>query len=94
MAARTLAQQSIRQIGIGTRLVRNASILSGKSIDGACICHCREKHNCIMSVSIASYGLTSEQREFQSVALDFAENEMKPNMRRWDQEVVSQPLIT
>ena len=37
--------------------------------------------------NVASYGLTSEQKEFQNVALDFAETEMRPNMRQWDQEV-------
>lgn len=36
----------------------------------------------------ASYGLTDEQKEFQKVALDFAENEMKPNMRTWDEKEI------
>ena len=35
----------------------------------------------------ASYGLTDEQKAFQKVALDFAENEMKLNMRTWDEKV-------
>lgn len=35
----------------------------------------------------ASLGLTDDQREFQRVALDFAKNELAPEMQKWDQEV-------
>ena len=35
----------------------------------------------------ASLGLTDNQREFQRVALDFAKNELAPEMQKWDQEV-------
>jgi len=35
-----------------------------------------------------SAGLTDEQKEFQSLALNFANNEMFPNMHKWDQEEV------
>lgn len=35
----------------------------------------------------ASLGLTDDQREFQRVALDFAKNELAPDMQKWDQEV-------
>lgn len=35
----------------------------------------------------ASLGLTDDQREFQRVALEFAKNELAPEMQKWDQEV-------
>ena len=35
----------------------------------------------------ASLGLRDDQREFQRVALDFAKNELAPEMQKWDQEV-------
>ena len=35
----------------------------------------------------ASLGLTDDHREFQRVALDFAKNELAPEMQKWDQEV-------
>lgn len=38
-------------------------------------------------LSIASHGLTDEQKEFQKVAFDFATNEMAPHMAEWDQKV-------
>uniref|UniRef100_A0AAY4AN84 Isobutyryl-CoA dehydrogenase, mitochondrial n=1 Tax=Denticeps clupeoides TaxID=299321 RepID=A0AAY4AN84_9TELE len=36
------------------------------------------------SVVTISHGLTDEQKEFQKVALDFASNEMAPQMAEWD----------
>ena len=33
-------------------------------------------------------GLTDEQKEFQQVALNFAQNEMLPHMREWDEKVL------
>ena len=35
-----------------------------------------------------SSGLTDEQKEFQSLALNFAHNEMFPQMAKWDQESI------
>ena len=35
----------------------------------------------------ASLGLTDEQRATQELAIKFAQNEMAPNMAKWDQEV-------
>jgi len=35
-----------------------------------------------------SAGLTEDQREFQALALNFAHNEMFPNMAKWDQEAI------
>jgi alkylation response protein AidB-like acyl-CoA dehydrogenase len=35
-----------------------------------------------------SLGLTDEQKEFQKVALDFAEKEMKPHAEKWDAEKI------
>jgi isobutyryl-CoA dehydrogenase len=32
--------------------------------------------------------LTNEQKEFQKVALNFAQNEMAPNMREWDEKEI------
>lgn len=40
-----------------------------------------------MSYFSASIGLTDEQKQMQSVALDFAKQEMLPNMAKWDIEV-------
>ena len=43
---------------------------------------------CFKFVSFsASLGLTDDQREFQRVALEFAKNELAPEMQKWDQEV-------
>lgn len=42
----------------------------------------------------ASLGLTDDQREFQRVALDFAKNELAPDMQKWDQEVYGKSLHT
>ncbi len=36
---------------------------------------------------LAASGLTDDQLEFQTLAADFARNEMRPNMAKWDQEV-------
>lgn len=36
--------------------------------------------------SIGSRGLTEEQRQIRSIALEFARNELSPNMQRWDRE--------
>ena len=35
----------------------------------------------------AADGLNEEQREFQQVATAFAQNEMKPHMKKWDEKV-------
>ncbi len=35
----------------------------------------------------ASSGLTEDQAAVQKLATDFALNEMRPNMAKWDQEV-------
>ena len=35
-----------------------------------------------------SSGLTDEQKEFQRLALNFAHNEMFPQMAKWDQESI------
>jgi len=35
-----------------------------------------------------SAGLTDDQKEFQSLALNFAQNEMFPYMRKWDEEEI------
>ena len=39
-----------------------------------------------VSVS-ASLGLNDEQKHIQTMATDFAKNELFPNMSKWDQEV-------
>lgn len=39
-----------------------------------------------MSLTV-SHGLDDEQKEIQSLALDFAQREMAPNMELWDREV-------
>ena len=36
---------------------------------------------------IASHGLSEAQRELQRTAFDFAQNELRPHMREWDEEV-------
>lgn len=41
----------------------------------------------------ASLGLTDDQREFQRVALEFAKNELAPEMQKWDQEVCKKKWI-
>ncbi|KAJ7330208.1 Isobutyryl-CoA dehydrogenase, mitochondrial [Desmophyllum pertusum] len=38
------------------------------------------------SIVDPSLGLTDDQMEFQRVALDFAKNELAPEMQKWDQE--------
>jgi len=40
------------------------------------------------SIVDPSLGLTDDQREFQRVALDFAKNELAPEMQKWDQEEI------
>lgn len=37
-----------------------------------------------ISNHVASEGLTEEQKQFQSIAKDFAKNELAPNMSAWD----------
>ena len=42
----------------------------------------------------AAAGLTEEQQSFQTVALEFAKQEMAPRMREWDEEVrLTQTLV-
>ena len=41
-----------------------------------------------MLFCLVSSGLTDEQKEFQSLALNFAHNEMFPQMAKWDQESI------
>lgn len=62
--------------------VRRASIQTGKSIDGELY-----RWHCINVRVTASMGLSDEQKEFQKVALNFAQNEMLPHMREWDEKV-------
>jgi alkylation response protein AidB-like acyl-CoA dehydrogenase len=33
---------------------------------------------------VVSVGLTEEQKHIQSLALEFAQSELKPNMQSWD----------
>ncbi|XP_078359240.1 isobutyryl-CoA dehydrogenase, mitochondrial-like [Oculina patagonica] len=40
------------------------------------------------SIVDPSLGLTDDEREFQRVALDFAKNELAPDMQKWDQEEI------
>ena len=37
---------------------------------------------------LASIGLTDDQREFQEVAKNFADNEMFPHAEKWDGEQI------
>ena len=39
-------------------------------------------------------GLDDDQRQIREVAVNFARNEMKPHMARWDQEVHNNKVIT
>jgi len=45
------------------------------------------ENNLNFSLLTVSAGLTEEQVQIQQVALDFAENEMKPHMAEWDEKV-------
>ena len=69
------------------RLLRSASILTGRSIDGIYMIASHTHDHTYIIVYVASYGLSDDQREFQKVALNFAQNEMAPYMRQWDEEV-------
>ena len=40
----------------------------------------------IILIFLASSGLSEEQIAIQELATDFAQNEMLPNMSKWDQE--------
>lgn len=43
-------------------------------------------YRCMTTIVDPSLGLTDDQREFQRVALEFAKNELAPEMQKWDQE--------
>ena len=40
-----------------------------------------------LAPTLASLGLTEDQKMYQKMAQDFATNEMRPHMERWDKEV-------
>ena len=46
------------------------------------------EHPVNLSILLVSSGLTEEQKEFQGLALNFAHNELFPNMAKWDQEEI------
>ncbi|BFZ10088.1 hypothetical protein BsWGS_13127 [Bradybaena similaris] len=49
----------------------------------------RQKRTILTGSSIdPAYGLGDDQRQIQQVALDFAQNELAPNMQKWDAEEI------
>jgi len=68
----------------------------GHHLTGIClrhvICSRFKKFNVVCSRSITetslnpAIGLNEEEKEFQALALDFAANELEPNMQKWDEE--------
>ena len=54
--------------------------MSSEHFDNICMCLC---------LSTASNGLGVEQRQIQQMALDFAANELAPNMIEWDEKVLA-----
>jgi len=67
-----------------TNLIRNVMTKSAEasSVEGV-----EESVPVVTSLDISA-GLTEDQKEFQSLALNFANNEMYPNMSKWDQEAI------
>uniref|UniRef100_A0A0B7AMF1 Acyl-CoA dehydrogenase/oxidase N-terminal domain-containing protein n=1 Tax=Arion vulgaris TaxID=1028688 RepID=A0A0B7AMF1_9EUPU len=49
----------------------------------------RQRRSIVTGSSIdPSHGLDDEQRQIQQVALDFARDELAPNMQKWDAEEI------